>query len=1303
MSGDATFSGTTYQARVIAFVYAHMLAQARLGWFELLDDTPSAVSGETGGPGDDVRIELGTGEVVEAQAKHGMTAGAKLDEFLERLVGAPATPATNIRVVLVVNRASSRKLYLDLADDLDRIRSGRLDGLSADTEEVRKKLGSNASVLERLSVLPVDVDAAKDPEWKGMTTLLSHALEDPSLVTAAQAVLADDGNRLCARKLRRTRNDLVALLEAAKIKVKPPARDERWHRELDFTLRLLTQAQPEACLTLLEEMERSQGGQMVAVAVRYRLLHQKAAALLRLDRMRDALSTAMRAVDLDSARPDALRIAAVAQLLLGDVGQARALSARAIAVAPHDAQAWAVAAQVASAAGDPPPQPPPDVLDSERYRLQLADIAATRGEWQEVLRITEEILATGSRAPEPLYLQGIALTTLAEFDGDRRIEHAAKAERVATEMLEQLRSSHPLAVKALVIRSSAKRYLGKTAEADADAALAHDRSKDDPDAIRRRALSLREAKDLRGAIAVLRNPAVSTDLGALALRALLLAENGQRDEARADLSEVLEKLAAQPPNEGFCFAAADAAVMLRDPGFAEAALARAPERLTDPGYRGVIEGRIAFLKGDFDRGEQILRAAANGPRRLDVLVEVAIRLQRSGRHQEAVRAFQEVGPDALPKDVLADYAAALLNSNALVDAGALLARISAENEPLPNWAVRLGAHLALLQEDPSAAIASLTELTTRESNVPASVRLNLASALTEVDRLEEANQQLDLLLTQPDLGASEVVRLTLLLRQVGRSKEAIAAGFAGLRRWPQDPQVHRALVGVAMSSTSEFPPPQVVVPGVSVRVETAGGTSRWWTIVESGAADPLRGEMSASDAEAAGLLGESVGHVLTKNAGEWNEVKQTITEIVPAALHAVHDAMANFADRFPQEPFFASSFKVGDFTKVDDFTPFLATIEARKKHSQEVIALYQQHTFPLGFLAQRLGVSIPEVMATLGASGEHLLVEWRDRDGQAESVAAAQAAKTVVLTRSSLQTAFELELLSLLLGAYTIIVPRSLVRELRLELKGAEKEAADGKSVLGSGPRGLALHEIEAGHPLLLKLAADLRVQLDWATQHARLEPRPLASLQRDEAEIEQLRTLVGLSSADAVDVVRDKRATLYADDLGLRRLFPRGDAVRSFSTVGLLTSLFSRGQIDEARHTAALLALIDRQHTFVPVSRALLLGALRLHGEFAQAKLTRVFALLGAPERTLLESSLLVADLARATALSPVQLCSIERVVDLSLEGMSGAWPPGLCAQVVTHAIAEKCALMPNVVRQAERSAARFLHRKLTMKTPIP
>jgi len=72
MGGSATFSGTSHQAGVIAFVYAHMLAEARLDWLRPSDDTPLAVEAETGGAGDDLRIEFGRAQSVEVQAKHGL-------------------------------------------------------------------------------------------------------------------------------------------------------------------------------------------------------------------------------------------------------------------------------------------------------------------------------------------------------------------------------------------------------------------------------------------------------------------------------------------------------------------------------------------------------------------------------------------------------------------------------------------------------------------------------------------------------------------------------------------------------------------------------------------------------------------------------------------------------------------------------------------------------------------------------------------------------------------------------------------------------------------------------------------------------------------------------------------------------------------------------------------------------------------------------------------------------------------------------------------------------------------------------
>ena len=111
MGGAAASSGATYQTRVVAFVYVHILAQMRLGWLSLADDTPLAVSGKTGGPWERPQIEFGERHpAIEVQAKRGLTAGATLREVIDRILSKSPRDDQTL-VVLAVNRESSRKVY----------------------------------------------------------------------------------------------------------------------------------------------------------------------------------------------------------------------------------------------------------------------------------------------------------------------------------------------------------------------------------------------------------------------------------------------------------------------------------------------------------------------------------------------------------------------------------------------------------------------------------------------------------------------------------------------------------------------------------------------------------------------------------------------------------------------------------------------------------------------------------------------------------------------------------------------------------------------------------------------------------------------------------------------------------------------------------------------------------------------------------------------------------------------------------------------------------------------------------------
>ena len=142
MSGDATFAGTNYQASVIAYVFVHVLTETKLRWIALADDTPSAVSGEVGGAGDDARIEFRTGSApIEIQAKHGLKPQKSIEAFEAIRDGSTLADATE--VMLVVDSTSSPAIRNDLWRDLDRLRSGRGDALKDLTRNIVSALGSS--------------------------------------------------------------------------------------------------------------------------------------------------------------------------------------------------------------------------------------------------------------------------------------------------------------------------------------------------------------------------------------------------------------------------------------------------------------------------------------------------------------------------------------------------------------------------------------------------------------------------------------------------------------------------------------------------------------------------------------------------------------------------------------------------------------------------------------------------------------------------------------------------------------------------------------------------------------------------------------------------------------------------------------------------------------------------------------------------------------------------------------------------------------------------------------------------------
>ena len=222
--GAATASGMNFQAIVTAIAGVHLLLGMPLGWLEgIADDVPLAVWAETSGPGDDIRLELKEGEIVEIQAKKGLQKGKELWASLLAL----ATSIQNGEIqygVLAVAPDSSRNICYSLSQDIARLAESRDDGLSKIGNEWNAKLvacGLDAkSVCKRLRVHVVHGLSADSASIVESHTKLLALCESRDDITAAWSHLYRDAHAIAARRGRWEASSLARLLATNHVRTK---------------------------------------------------------------------------------------------------------------------------------------------------------------------------------------------------------------------------------------------------------------------------------------------------------------------------------------------------------------------------------------------------------------------------------------------------------------------------------------------------------------------------------------------------------------------------------------------------------------------------------------------------------------------------------------------------------------------------------------------------------------------------------------------------------------------------------------------------------------------------------------------------------------------------------------------------------------------------------------------------------------------------------------------------------------------------------------------------------------------------
>ena len=1009
MSGNAIFTGTNYQASAIAYVFVHVLTETKLRWLALADDTPSAVSGEVGGPGDDARIEFRTGGApIEIQAKHGLKPQKCIEAF--EAIRDGSTSADTTEVMLVVDSTSSPAIRNELWRDLDRLRSGRGDALKDLTRNIVSALGSRADdVTRRTRILTLDLSTHSDAGATRALEILTDSLNDESQAVSAWSVLEKDAALMCAEKSRRTKQALLEVLAEAGISVRPPRQTRRWHEELRYTKKLLADDEPTLALLLLREIEAdfTKTGARDS-QVLYRISQHRASAFLQLGRYGDALLSAQRALDHDPDGIHALVNLANAQGLGGDIDAAMATAVRATTEHPQSPSAWLMQFQLSLEPGQTRVDVPQDVASSNEFRIGLVQVHLFHGEVPHARDVSASLIKDGDRSPLVLLLRVEALFADIETAGAaERKTHAQEVERLCTEVLDGEASlSTSRTQRALTSRSLARRILGNIAGAQEDSERAHSLRPDDARTLNEAAQARIQAGDEAGALELLVGAVVESNPLLRAMRASLLAGQKQPERARSDLDAVLQAIPTFHQPDALRSAAAEAALHLRDVALAKKLLGEmsSAEQAPSPHYM-ITTARIAALEGDFEVAERQYRRAidVDAAHRTDLLTELGASLLRAKKPEAAAQVLQEAG--ALSDAAERMLVHALILSDRLLDAHKILERLPTTG-PMPHWAVAFAAQIALRRNDPKTGAAHLEELFSRGVTT-ADGRLTLAKTLLELNDHERARFHARALVSEPELTPRERMFLAQILSKLGETATAIQLGMRAFRDQPHDAELNRAFASIVFLSKS------APVEGdrigsdthVVLRDQDQNTLDTW--VLANPAASKLPNEISLEDARKAGLVDLRVGDVFTQDKGAFFERRWRVEQVQSAVKYLVNDIVGNYGTRFPSEPFFARGFHFdAGKPSISDFQPLIASTHGRGQRQNELLKLYQDQCLPLAPVAKLAGVSVPALITELSrpSAGRPFYVEFHD-EGRLASRAAARSQLPTILTRSALHTA----------------------------------------------------------------------------------------------------------------------------------------------------------------------------------------------------------------------------------------------------------------------------------------------------------
>ena len=768
---------------------------------------------------------------------------------------------------------------------------------------------------------------------------------------------------------------------------------------------------------------------------------------------------------------------------------------------------------------------------------------------------------------------------------DELLAQLCEAEAEATGAIKLFRRTELKAQcqEALIVRASARAFLGGTAEAMRDLNEVLSENPTYADAVFNKGLLLldeRRPTEARAMLGGLRDTEYWPKAVLPLAHACLTSGDGK---ATVDLLKgtlTLEHPGWEAVSRAEILSHAETAV--GDEGSVGPALVVALGQHPDDPRLLALEAVLYNIHGDSEAAEISLLNAlehADGPDRQEVLGRLAALYHSLGRYAEAADRFAEVVDDFPSHPAAIPLLVCLRNSKRLREALDWARKIRETHLQPPRLVIELEAEILDHVGDLRAAVLCLQELCSHADADPVD-QVKLASAQFRSGERDSAIETiLEINVSNLRRNPRLILALALMKLLLGQP-DYLDDAYLGRRYGHDDPSAHLGYVALFQGRDKDWVEPEAIGPGCAVLLKN-GTEESWWQILDD--REELYGphDLLPSQDLAQRLLGQGLGDTIVLREG-LEDLSYEVTAVQSKYVRAFQETIEDFSTRFPGN-MGLSRIDVAN----DDFTKIFQSVDQHDQWVRRADQMYREGRVPFSSFSSLLGRSVIEVWraSTWSAYTENDSIRIRFGSGNEEEANEASTllreADSIVLDLLALLTVHELGLAEHLRSRFTrIAVPQHVIDEIQ-NVNYTTKGVGPVSGYLGKSSDGrYALTEVSeqdwAGWQEFVRSVLEFAESFDLIASYPMLDAD-------DTENLVDVLTAAGVGAIYAGDEQPSAALVLVSDDLGLSSV-ARSLGIGAVNTQAVLGELLRSSVITGEAYSSWIERLALLNYWFVQV-----------------------------------------------------------------------------------------------------------------------